>query len=206
MNPAQRAGDAADGDGVAATGDEIHAAPGDGAEAEASGEPSKPVAEVPFGAWPSPITAAQVAGGRTRVAYPTVIGETTWWQEDKPDEGGRTTIARSGRDGAVTALLPAPWTARTRVHEYGGRSYLPVPSPVATATLAAAARAATRPRSPVVFANLDDQRLYLAGAERRRRQGQAGSADPGAEKGGERVPARGRRRARQESDRLGDAA
>src|SRR5215469_10764268 len=93
---------------------------------------------VPFGAWQSPITAAQVAGGRIRLTFPTVIGETIWWQEDRPEEGGRTTIVRSDADGAVTTLLAAPWAARTRVHEYGGLSYLPVPSPTASATLAAA--------------------------------------------------------------------
>src|SRR5215467_5455663 len=124
-----------------------------------------PLPQVPFGNWPSPITAAQVAGGRTRVAHPTVIGDTTWWQEDNPEEGGRTTIVRCGPDGALTALLPAPWTARTRVHEYGGRSYLPVQSPVAAATLQAAGQASDEAHLPVVFANLDDQRLYLAGAD-----------------------------------------
>jgi dipeptidyl aminopeptidase/acylaminoacyl peptidase len=45
-------------------------------------------------------------------------------------------------------LLAAPWYARTRVHEYGGRSYLPVPS-------------ADEPgRFDLVFANFADQRLY----------------------------------------------
>ena len=29
--------------------------------------------------------------------------------------------------GKQTTLLPAPWNARTRVHEYGGLSYLPIP-------------------------------------------------------------------------------
>ncbi len=127
--------------------------------------PDPQLPQVPFGNWPSPITAAQVAGGRTRVAHPTVIGDTTWWQEDNPEEGGRTTIVRCGPDGALTALLPAPWTARTRVHEYGGRSYLPVRSPVAAATLEAAGQASDEAQLPVVFANLDDQRLYLAGAD-----------------------------------------
>ncbi|MDR2988372.1 MAG: hypothetical protein LBV34_26420, partial [Nocardiopsaceae bacterium] len=85
------------------------------------GEDDHALPQVPYGAWPSPITAAEVAGGRIRVAHPTIIGNTTWWQEDRPDEGGRTTIVRSGLDGKLTTLLPGPWTARTRVHEYGGR-------------------------------------------------------------------------------------
>jgi dipeptidyl aminopeptidase/acylaminoacyl peptidase len=179
--------------------------------ADAEDATADEAAAVPFGSWQSPITAAQVAGARLRLAFPTVIGETIWWQEDRPEEGGRTTIVRRGADGAVTTLLAAPWTARTRVHEYGGLSYLPVPSPTAAATLAAAGRStgeaespkadapetaapeterrpatktakAKSPRTktsktaareaettateiPIVFANLDDQRLYLAGAD-----------------------------------------
>ncbi|HEX2321564.1 MAG TPA: prolyl oligopeptidase family serine peptidase [Streptosporangiaceae bacterium] len=135
------------------------------AAADAPSEVNPALPQVPYGAWPSPITAAQVAGGRNRVAYPTIIGDTVWWQEDKPEEGGRTTVMRCGLDGVLTTLLPAPWTARTRVHEYGGRSYLPVRSAVAEATLTAAGHTSGDADIPVVFANLDDQRLYLAGAD-----------------------------------------
>jgi dipeptidyl aminopeptidase/acylaminoacyl peptidase len=106
--------------------------------------------EVRYGEWPSPITAAQVAGGRIRLSHPMVRGTTAWWEEDRPGEGGRTTVMRHA-NGMTTALLPAPWNARTRVHEYGGRSYQPVPAPDGG------------PAGPVVFAHFDDQRLYLAG-------------------------------------------
>src|SRR5262245_57994708 len=129
------------------------------------------VPRVPFGAWPSPISAAQIAGGRIRLAFPTIIGNTTWWQEDRPEEAGRTTVVRRGADETLTTLLAAPWTARTRVHEYGGLSYLPVPSLTAARTLAAAGTSRTSAKSkkeadiPIIFANLDDQRLYLAGAD-----------------------------------------
>ncbi|HEX9525981.1 MAG TPA: hypothetical protein VF951_00665, partial [Streptosporangiaceae bacterium] len=136
----------------------------DPAAAAADGT-ERAVPQAPFGAWPSPISAAQVAGGRIRLAFPTVIGNTTWWQEDRPEEGGRTTVVRCGADSTLTTLLPAPWTARTRVHEYGGISYLPVPSPVVTATLGGAGQVSDEADIPIVFANLDDQRLYLAGAD-----------------------------------------
>ncbi len=115
-----------------------------------------------FGAWPSPITAAEVARGRVRLSFPRIIGEDTWWQEGRPEEGGRMTVVHCGADGKPRALLPAPWNARTRVHEYGGLSFLPVP------------RAAVQPRTAggdpprghaIVFANYSDQRLYLAGPE-----------------------------------------
>src|ERR1700689_1969678 len=84
-----------------------------------------PTPAIPFGAWPSPITAAEVARGTLPIAFPTVIGGDTWWQEGRPEEGGRVTIVHRGPGGRQSELLPAPWNARTRVHEYGGLSYLP---------------------------------------------------------------------------------
>ncbi|GAB3983450.1 prolyl oligopeptidase family serine peptidase [Actinoallomurus acanthiterrae] len=94
-------------------------------------------ATAPYGSWSSPISAADVARARLRISFPTIHGDRVWWQETRPEKGGRTTIVRSGVD-----LLPAPWNARTRVNEYGGRSYLPLPD------------------GDVVFANYEDQRLY----------------------------------------------
>jgi dipeptidyl aminopeptidase/acylaminoacyl peptidase len=120
------------------------------------------VPAISFGAWPSPITAADVARSRLRLAYPIVIGGEVWWQETRPEEGGRVTVVHRSAGGKLTEVLPAPWNARTRVHEYGGLSYLPVP------------RASTQPatvggRTPrghvIMFANYADQRLYLAGPD-----------------------------------------
>ena len=110
-----------------------------------------------YGTWKSPISAADVARGTTKVGFPSFAGEEVWWQESRPAEGGRVTImASAGPSDEPRELLAAPWYARTRVHEYGGRSYLPVPS-------------ADEPdRFDLVFANFTDQRLYRlrgAGAE-----------------------------------------
>ena len=114
--------------------------------------------ELPYGAWPSPITSADVAKSGLRLSFATTIGGDTWWQEGRPDEGGRTTVVCHAAGGRQTALLPAPWNARTRVHEYGGLSYLPVPR--------AAGQAGKSPRGRnIVFANFADQRLYLAGPQ-----------------------------------------
>ena len=38
------------------------------------------------------------------------------------------TTGSDGRDSPVVDLLPPPWNARTRVHEYGGTAWLPVPA------------------------------------------------------------------------------
>jgi dipeptidyl aminopeptidase/acylaminoacyl peptidase len=100
----------------------------------------------PYGTWESPITAADVARGQVPLSFTAIAGDEVWWQEGRPDEGGRTTIMSSS--GVARELLPAPFNARTRVHEYGGRSYLPVP--------------AAGGRFDLVFANFTDQRLYRA--------------------------------------------
>jgi dipeptidyl aminopeptidase/acylaminoacyl peptidase len=120
------------------------------------------VAAIPFGAWPSPITAADVARSSLHLAYPKVIGGEVWWQETRPDEGGRVTVVHRSAGGKVTDLLPAPWNARTRVHEYGGLSYLPVPR----ASVRPATAGSRAPRGhAIVFANYADQRLYVAGPD-----------------------------------------
>jgi dipeptidyl aminopeptidase/acylaminoacyl peptidase len=104
-----------------------------------------------YGTWKSPISAADVASGATAVTYPSMAGGEVWWQERRPSEGGRTAIVASpGPGGSPRELLPQPWNARSRVHEYGGKSYLAVPSMAGGFDL--------------VFANFADQRLYAVGA------------------------------------------
>src|SRR5579863_3955814 len=104
-----------------------------------------------YGTWASPISAADVAKGAVAASYPSIAGGEVWWQERRPAEGGRTAIVASPGPGAEPReLLPAPWNARNRVHEYGGKSYLAVPSIAGGFDL--------------VFANFADQRLYAVGA------------------------------------------
>jgi dipeptidyl aminopeptidase/acylaminoacyl peptidase len=126
-----------------------------------------PKPEIPFGAWPSPISSADVARSGLRLSFPTVIGGDVWWQEVRPDEGGRSTVVCQAAGGKQTELLPAPWNARTRVHEYGGLAYLPVPRPAAPGSAARAGQPGGKtPRGrAIIFANYADQRLYLAGRE-----------------------------------------
>ena len=121
-------------------------------------EPPPPPAPptLPYGSWPSPISAADVARQQRLVSYPVGIGKDVWWQERLPAEGGRVTVVHLGPDWKQRPLLPAPWSARTRVHEYGGLSYLPVP-----------ATRRSRTGSAIVFANFPDQRLYLLETPRR---------------------------------------
>jgi len=94
-----------------------------------------------YGEWPSPIDAAEVARKQVGLAFPVIDDAGVWWQESRPEQGGRLVIVCRGPDGVSRDRLPAPWNARTRVHEYGGKSYLPVPG-------------------GLIFANFADQRLY----------------------------------------------
>src|SRR6266704_1759796 len=97
-----------------------------------------------YGEWPSPIDGAEVARKQVSLAFPVIDAAGVWWQESRPQEGGRVTVVCQGPDGGKRDLLPMPWNARTRVHEYGGKSYLPLPD-------------------GFVFANFGDQRLYRCG-------------------------------------------
>jgi dipeptidyl aminopeptidase/acylaminoacyl peptidase len=106
----------------------------------------------PFGAWTSPVTAALVAGKTVDLNGLTLLGPETYWCEGRPSEGGRQVLVR--HDGrSATDLLPAPYNARTRVHEYGGRSF------------------SIDAELLVTFSHFPDQRLYTFAA------GTADSAD-----------------------------
>lgn len=73
----------------------------------------------PFGSWPSPFTPASVAASSPRIDGARFVGDDVWWGESVPAEGGRVTVRSSTGD----QLLPAPWSARSRVHEYGGGAW-----------------------------------------------------------------------------------
>jgi dipeptidyl aminopeptidase/acylaminoacyl peptidase len=95
-----------------------------------------------YGTWTSPLDAATVAAAERSPKWVDVHGDTVWWAETRPTEGGRITLLREGPDGPVE-VLPAPWNARNRVHEYGGRPWLVLDE------------------RTVVFTNWADQRMYL---------------------------------------------
>ncbi|WP_404432261.1 prolyl oligopeptidase family serine peptidase [Microbacterium lacus] len=82
----------------------------------------------PYGTWPSPLAASAVAAASPRIEGAAFVGDTVWWAESLPDEGGRTAVRRRSSSGAIVDVLPAPWNARSRVHEYGGGAWTAVDS------------------------------------------------------------------------------
>jgi dipeptidyl aminopeptidase/acylaminoacyl peptidase len=109
----------------------------------------------PYGEWTSPISATALAIAARRLHFPAIVGDEIWWTEDRPAEAGRTTVMALAADGTTRELLPAPWSARNRVHEYGGRSFLAVPRPPGAGTTTGGTTG-----QALVFAHFDDQRLY----------------------------------------------
>src|SRR3954451_11988671 len=78
---------------------------------------------LPHGAWPTPITSELVVRAAARLGEVVVDGDDVWWSESRPAEGGRSVIVRRSAAGTATDVLPQPWNARTRVHEYGGGAW-----------------------------------------------------------------------------------
>ena len=95
----------------------------------------------PYGTWPSPLTAADVAATPGAPQWPAIVGEQTWWCA--PDPATATVgLVRRDADGTVGPVLGPDWPVGNKAIGYGGRPYL------ATPDLA-------------VFSCSRDQRLYL---------------------------------------------
>jgi dipeptidyl aminopeptidase/acylaminoacyl peptidase len=104
------------------------------------------IISVPYGSWKSPITSDLIVAGSIRLGEIRLEGETVYWSEGRPTEGGRTVVVKRTPDGKITDLTPAPLNVRTRVHEYGGGAFN-----VLDGTL--------------YFSNFADQRLYRQAGE-----------------------------------------
>ncbi len=94
-----------------------------------------------YGSWKSPITSDLIVASTVGLGRIVTEGETAYWAELRPSENGRITIVRRTASGQVEDLLPAPWNARTRVHEYGGAAFMVY-------------------EGVLYFSNFGDQRLY----------------------------------------------
>ena len=97
---------------------------------------------LPYGSWPSPLSAAWAAEAAPRFDGAALVDGAVWWGLSLPAEGGRTTVRRRTAAGDED-LLPAPWSARSRVHEYGGGSWT------------------ARPDGRLFFVEKSDQRVYV---------------------------------------------
>lgn len=95
----------------------------------------------PYGSWISPITSDLIVASTVTLGQVALHDADTYWCEGRPAEGGRMVLVYRASDGHTRDVTPPGFNVRTRVHEYGGGSYV-----VTGAT--------------VYFVNFDDQRVY----------------------------------------------
>jgi len=95
----------------------------------------------PYGSWKSPITSDLIVAQSISLSDVRLDGGNIYWLEGRPQEQGRSVVVRAAEGPAPTDMIPAPFNARTRVHEYGGGSW-------------------TVWDGAVIFSNFADGRLY----------------------------------------------
>ncbi|MEX1347163.1 MAG: S9 family peptidase [Desulfobacterales bacterium] len=96
----------------------------------------------PYGSWQSPISSDLIVSESVKLSDIVLDGDDIYWIEMRPSEGGRNIIVRCTSDGQRADITPPDFNARTRVHEYGGRSF-------------------AVNQANVYFSNFSDQRIYL---------------------------------------------
>ena len=106
--------------------------------------------EAPYGSWASPFTAKFITSSSTGLSNVKVDAEGgLWWQESRPNEGGRNAVVRRAAPGDESAserggvdVTPKDLNVRTRVHEYGGGAWC------------------LGPEGSVLFSDFKSQRLH----------------------------------------------
>ena len=95
----------------------------------------------PYGSWKSPISSDLIVSAVVGLGQIALDGDEVYWVEQRPTEGGRNVVVQRSPDGRIRDRTPAPFNARTRVHEYGGG-------------------ACVVHRGSLYFSNFADQRVY----------------------------------------------
>lgn len=80
--------------------------------------------EAPFGSWRSPITAGLITSSTVGLGQIALDGEDIYWSELRSWEQGRTVVVKQSINHPPTDVTPTGFNVRTRVHEYGGGSFL----------------------------------------------------------------------------------
>lgn len=77
-----------------------------------------------FGTWKSPLSSALATAAHVSFSELSVDGTDLYYLELRPQDAGRTTLKVRRSDGNIFEITPAPFNVRTKVHEYGGSSYI----------------------------------------------------------------------------------
>ena len=76
-----------------------------------------------YGTWESPLSAPALVAGARGFSELALDGDTLYWVESRPDEGGRQVLMRCLADGTTEELTGPEFNVRSRVHEYGGGAF-----------------------------------------------------------------------------------
>jgi len=75
-----------------------------------------------YGNWSSEITAELIISDSISIDEAKQVADSLYYIERRPQEAGRCVIVKTIDDKTID-VLPAPYSARSRVHEYGGGCY-----------------------------------------------------------------------------------
>lgn len=114
----------------------------DGIPGDTAALPADVSTIAPFGAWASPIGAARLAEAAIGLSDLQVFDGVPFWRESRPQQGGRNVIVTRQAGEVLREITDEVFNVRSRVHEYGGASFLFVDE-------------------MLVFSHFADQRLYL---------------------------------------------
>ena len=98
-----------------------------------------------YGSWPSPLTTQELTRGVTGFADLQSAASALFLLESRPEEAGRSSVVMLNPDrpdDPGIELSPAPFNVRSRVHEYGGGSFLAM-------------------QNALYFVNFADQNIYV---------------------------------------------
>ena len=100
----------------------------------------------PYGSWKSPVTSELIVADSVGIGDVALHGDYIYWTEMRPADNARNVIVRRAPDGTTHDITPPEYSARTRVHEYGGGAFC--------------VSGDGGGGSVVYFSNFSDQRLY----------------------------------------------
>ena len=75
-----------------------------------------------YGNWQSAISSKLIVGDSVSIDEHLLTADSFYYIERRPQENGRCVIVKVNK-GKATDMLPPPFSARSRVHEYGGGCY-----------------------------------------------------------------------------------
>ncbi len=103
---------------------------------------SAPAKVLGYGAWRSPITSKRIVEQVVTLSQLKLVAGTLYWVEARPSEAGRNVVVAKPPSASPADVISDPFSARTRVHEYGGGAYIPT-------------------AAGVYFSHLQSQQLYI---------------------------------------------